>query len=310
MSDPFDLGVLYTDHPALAAGTPLASMWTYESHLREAGRRSVESAADGRREYWLHRSDPLLNTMLPGTHISIVVNLGDRWAAGRSLPASSLVPRLAVAGPFTRAQFLRVGRRVLAAGTVFPSVLAPDVLGVPASALVDQIVPIQDLWPRANVEQLDAAISSRTLADGLVALRDAVLRKIEPVAQVQTLERAAARLLVARGGRLAIDRVAAHYGLSRQRFARRFQESAGLSPKLFGRIVRFQGLVYTLLSRDVSQWASVAPEAGFFDQAHMINEFRSLAGAPPTVFFQPHDLSMDPGLVTLRGRPSEWLRHA
>ena len=106
----------------------------------------------------------------------------------------------------------------------------------------------------------------------------------------------------------SIDDVAARYGISRQRFARGIREATGLPPKLFARIVRFQGLVHELLSHDVVVWASVASETGFYDQAHMINEFRDFAGAPPTTFFKPHDPAIDPSHIKVRGRPSEWLR--
>jgi hypothetical protein len=79
-------------------------------------------------------------------------------------------------------------------------------------------------------------------------------------------------------------------------------------PKLFARITRFQALVHALLSTDVSQWASLSPTVGFYDQAHMINEFRAFAGSPPTVFFRPHTCDIDSAVIKLRGRPSEWLR--
>ena len=102
--------------------------------------------------------------------------------------------------------------------------------------------------------------------------------------------------------------MARSHGLSRQQFARRFCAAAGLPPKLFARITRFQALVQVLLSTDVSRWASVSPAVGFYDQAHMINEFRAFAGSPPTVFFRPHDGDIDPAKIELRGRPSEWLR--
>ena len=304
MSELFDLGVLYTDHPALTAGTPLASLWSYESCVRS------RPSLDGPHQYWLHRSDPLLNTMLPGTHVSLVVNFGDAWVTGRSLPSSSLLPAISVIGPFTWPQFLRVGRHVRAIGAVVASVFAPDIFGVPASVLTNQIVPLAELWPREDVEQLHDALSSRSVSGGLTLLRDTMLARLAPSARIDTLERSAARLLAARGGSVAVDRLAAHYGISRQRFGRRFHDATGLSPKLFARVVRFQGLVHSLLSTDVSQWAAVASDVGFYDQAHMINEFRGFAGAPPTVFFQPHDDSIDPSRIHVRGRPSEWLRPA
>ena len=307
MSDPFDLGVLYTDYPPLAAATPFPSLWSYESCGR-GNRQPVAATADGRREYWLHRSDPLLNTMLPGTQVSLVVNLGGRWASGRSLPATRPLPPLGVIGPFTRPQLLRVGPHVRAVGAVLPSILARHLFGVPAPDLVDQIVPLEDLWPRHDVARLHDSLAERALPHGLAMLRDELLRRLDPAAHIQTVERSAVGLLTATRGRTPIDNVATRHGISRQRLARRFREATGLSPKLFARTVRFQGLVAALLSSDVSQWAAVASEAGFYDQAHMINEFRSFTGAPPTTFFRPHDDTVDPSRIQISGRPSEWVR--
>ena len=302
MSDPFELGVLYSDFPTLAAGTPLASLWSYESSVRSRG------SLDPPHQYWLHRSDPLLNTMLPGTHVSVVVNFGDPWATGRSLPSTSQLPAISVIGPFTWPQFLRVGRSVRAIGAVFPSVFSPDVIGVPAPELVNQIVALEDVWPREDVERLGGALANRSLPDGLRVLKDALLARLDVAAPGDTVEHAAVRLLSAQRGGVSIERIARHYGLSRQRFAQRFHDVAGLPPKQFGRIVRFQGLVHALLSNDVAQWASVASAAGFYDQAHMINEFRGFAGAPPTTFFRPHDDTIAPSGIQVSGRPSEWLR--
>ena len=302
MSDAFDHGVLYTHHAALGAGTPFPSLWSYESSVR--GCRSLDLP----HQQWLHRSDPLLNTILPSTHVSIVLNFGDRWAAGRSLPGTSQLPSIAVFGPFTEPRLLRVGRHVHAIGVVLPSILARPLLGVPAPDLVNQIVPLDDIWPRDRVNALHEALVDLPVSDGLGILRDVLLARLQMPAAPPTIEAAAVRLLDARRGHVAIDAMAAHYGVSRQRFARRFQDATGVSPKLFARIVRFQGLVYSLLSTDVSDWAAVAPAAGFYDQAHMINEFRGFAGASPTRFFQPHDDTIDPARIQVRGRPSDWLR--
>ena len=124
----------------------------------------------------------------------------------------------------------------------------------------------------------------------------------------ETVGQTASRLVTQRAGRVSIDDMARSHGLSRQQFARRFSAAAGLPPKLFARITRFQRLVHVLLSTDVSRWASVCPAVGFYDQAHMINEFRAFAGSPPTVFFRPHGATIDPAEIRLCGRPSEWLR--
>ena len=258
--------------------------------------------------YRLDRSDPLLNTILPGTHVSLIVNFGDLWATGRVLPTSAFVPRVCVVGPFTQARHLRPGRSVCAVGAVLPSMLTHDVFGVPASELVDRIVPLEDLWAREDVERLFASLSFLEVRRCLSALKDVLMSRMGHASWRETVGQTAFRLIERQAGRVSIDDLARSHGLSRQQFARRFRAAAGLSPKLFARVTRFQRLVHVLLSTDVSRWASVSPAVGFYDQAHMINEFRAFAGSPPTVFFRPHGETIDSANIQLRGRPSEWLR--
>lgn len=312
MSETTDLGVLYTDHSGLAARTPIASLWSYETRSRGRDRRSIALNPDGSREYWLDRSDPLLNTILPGTAVSLIVNVGDAWAAGRSLVTCGLLPHVCVVGPVTQPRILRVGRSVRAIGAAFLPTLTPGILGVPASELVDRIVPLQDVWPPADVDRLFASLACLEIRPGLSALKDELIARACRTIRHEAAGAGAPRtieLIRGRGGRVSVDDMATSHGLSRQEFARRFGAAAGLRPKLFARITRFQTLLRALLSTDVSRWASVSPALGFYDQAHMINEFRAFTGSPPTVFFRPHDGDANPAKSQLRGRPSEWAQH-
>lgn len=303
MSEPSEFGVLYTEHADLRV-TPVASVWSYETQARGRHRRPVERDPIGNCVYWLEPSDPLLNTILPGTETSVVVNFANRWAAGRSLATSALLPRLAVVGPVTRARVLRVGVRVDAIGAVLPATHSHSVFGVPPAHLVDQIVPLDDLWNRSDVEALFESLSALPLR-----LRLSELCRVLIPGSAGSLDRlghAASRAIAMRGGRVSIEEMASRHGFNRQEFARRFSTATGMTPKMFARITRFQSLVQALLSTDVSEWASVAPGVGFYDQAHMINDFREFAGSAPTVFFQPRGETVHARKLQLRGRPSEW----
>jgi AraC-like DNA-binding protein len=306
MSESDAPGVLYTEHTRLKAMTPLASLWSFESCRRGAGRRPVAVNPGGSHEYWLDRSDPLLNTFLPGTGVSLIVNFGDPWAVGRTRTTSRLLPSICVAGPVTRALILTTGRSVRAVGAVFTPTLTADLLGMPASELVDRIVPLEDVWSRDAAERLAAWLSPLQTSGRVAALRDVLVGRIGRAQNRDRTGELAALVIARQGGRGSIDHLARRHGLTRQQFARRFSATAGLPPKLFARITRFQALVRTLLSTNVSQWASVSSAVGFYDQAHMINEFRELAGSPPTVFFRPHGVTNEPARTRLRGRPSEW----
>jgi hypothetical protein len=106
MSNTSEVGVLYTEYHGLTPMTPVASLWSYEVRSRGRDRHSITRCPDGSLEYWLDWSDPLLNTILPGSGISLVVNFGGLWAAGRSLATSAFLPRVCVVGPVTYARIL------------------------------------------------------------------------------------------------------------------------------------------------------------------------------------------------------------
>jgi AraC-like DNA-binding protein len=300
-------GILYTEHTDLARGRPIPSLWSYETHVREPGRPSVTRNARGNPEFWLDRSDPLLNTMLPGNGVSLIINLGAPWTAGRSLATSALLPDACVIGPVTQSRILHVGRPCRAVGAGVPATLASALAGVPAAELVDRIIPLDDLWPRADVERLVESLAALDLRRAVASLAERLVRRLGRPSRTSGVG-AAPQIIEHHAGRVSISALAASHRPSRKQFARRFVDSAGLPPKLFARIARFQTLVQGLLATDVGRWASLSSSMGFYDQAHMINEFRGFAGAPPTVFFRPHGGAVDPSTLRVSGRPSEWVR--
>ena len=306
MSDP--TGVLYTDHRQLLGAMPLASLWSYASGARGAERHPVVVNADGSREFWLERSDPLLNTILPSTTVTLIVNRGDLWAAGRAMATATLLPRVCVVGPFLQPRILHVGRAVDAIGVVAPAVMTFVLFGVPAADLVDRIVDLHDLWGRDSVDRIGAASAGPSVQDAVALLRDEAATRLRSIGSGDAVALGATRVIQRSAGAVSIEQLAQRHGMSRQLFARRFTATAGVPPKLFARITRFQRLVHALLSTDVSEWAAQATAAGFYDQAHMINEFRGFTGASPTMFFQPHGGETSRAEIQLRGRPFEWAR--
>lgn len=306
MFDATETGVLYTEYGRPAAAGPIASSWSYDTLAHEPGRPSVRQRLNGDVEYWLARSDPLLNTVLPGTCISLIVNLGDAWTVGRSLATAAMAPRLSVIGPFTTSRLLCVGPLVRSIGVIVPPILCRDLFGMPASDVADRVLSLDELWSPARVRQLADRVSSHDLRSGAAALAEAVLARIGPAPNVDRIGRTATTIIQDLGGRVSIRALADRHGMARQQFAQRFRDATGLSPKRFARIIRFQHLVRSLLATDVERWSCLPTSTGFYDQAHMINEFRTFAGTAPTVFFRPHAAILG-ATIHLHGRPSEWI---
>jgi AraC-like DNA-binding protein len=87
------------------------------------------------------------------------------------------------------------------------------------------------------------------------------------------------------GGRSAIDDVAFEASTTRQHLARLFAHHVGVAPKVFARVARFRRAL-RMATETPARWSDLAAELGYFDQSHLIGEFREFAGTTPVPFFQ------------------------
>lgn len=69
--------------------------------------------------------------------------------------------------------------------------------------------------------------------------------------------------------------------LSTKQFNRVFSEIIGARPKEYSRIIRFQKALYLLEKRRNISLTTLAYSCGYFDQSHMIKDFKSLSGYTP-----------------------------
>jgi len=87
--------------------------------------------------------------------------------------------------------------------------------------------------------------------------------------------------ITASGGRMRIASLADRLGWSRKHLAGSFSNAIGVGPKTLSRIVRFNRAL-GLSRQGENDWADIAADCGYADQAHLVREFRDLAGQTPT----------------------------
>jgi AraC-like DNA-binding protein len=125
----------------------------------------------------------------------------------------------------------------------------PALFGVPATELLGLRVPVTDVLPRFR--------SLRSLA------REAP--QPDPLA-----------LLAHRAREMSVVR--RESGYSERQIRRRVLAATGHGPKRLMRIARMQDV---LRGGRAGSWARTAADHGYFDEAHMANDIRALAGATP-----------------------------
>jgi AraC-like DNA-binding protein len=191
---------------------------------------------------------------------------------------------VSVQGPRTHALFKNAFGVARAMVLRFKPGWSAPLLGVAANTLTDRIVPLEDLWGRSARDlclELLAAPSMPDVIDGLArAFALHTSNTCEPASG--PLARHAVRLL--EGGEVRVENVAERLGVTARHLRRAFTESVGIGPKEFARTVRLQRAVRRAASS--KNWARIAADAGYYDQAHLIADFQQLVGLTPGAFLK------------------------
>jgi AraC-like DNA-binding protein len=185
-----------------------------------------------------------------------------------------------VVGPMTRAIVIPPSPDTRFLGVRFRPGAAGAFLSVPLSTLLDARVDLDAIWTDAEEtrEQVAEAAAAGLAIDAFEGrLRARLTRAATPAPRIQALIES----LGADDGATSVADLAARAGITRQHLRRLFAQHVGYGPKKLARILRLRRALRLIGSRGGRSLATLALDAGYYDQAHMNAEFRDLAGRPP-----------------------------
>jgi AraC-like DNA-binding protein len=155
---------------------------------------------------------------------------------------------------------------------------AGAVLGVPPGELTDRHVDLEDLWGR-RARELRERLCAATTTEQRFAILEAELMSRLDERHVHPAVTYALDALA--GPQVRVRDIANSAGFSQRRLIELFTAAVGITPKRFGRILRFHRA--TALARTAAfDWTRIAHECGYYDQAHLIRDFRELAEVTPS----------------------------
>jgi AraC-like DNA-binding protein len=212
----------------------------------------------------------------PGSHVVMLISFGEGWTIDGD-PLCSFVGGLRNCQVETRHEGRSHGIHV----DLTPPA-AHRIFGLPMHELAERQVPLEEV--------LDESFLVERLHD--VGEWEACFRLLDDVlsrrlAGSGSREIAWAwRRLVQSDGDVPVGELARELGWSRKRIVARFREEIGLPPKRAAKLLRFERARALAESTPRPDWAWIAREAGYYDQSHLINDFRSVTGRTPETFFQ------------------------
>jgi AraC-like DNA-binding protein len=185
---------------------------------------------------------------------------------------------------------------------------ARALLGLPAGELAELDVPAEAVLGGACTEFRDRARAAAGWPERFAILDEILLRRLAGPNEAGPNQAGpnqagpepgtapevgwAWRQLLTSGGTTRITDLAAETGWSGRHLTSRFRAEIGLTPKAAARVIRFDRARRLLVRQAQSssgagtgngyRLADLAVACGYFDQAHLAREFRSLAGCPPS----------------------------
>jgi AraC-like DNA-binding protein len=83
---------------------------------------------------------------------------------------------------------------------------------------------------------------------------------------------------------LPIGSLAADAGLRHPAFVARFRRATGSTPKRYAELVRFHRLIDRTPLPGVAPWSELAADGGYYDQSHVIRDFKRFSGYTPAEY--------------------------
>jgi AraC-like DNA-binding protein len=204
-------------------------------------------------------------------------NVEDVGAKKVETPSAAIV-----IGPHTNRHKVMPGRDHLLIQVGFQPGGLYRLLGIPMSELLcrDSFNMVDLIGNEINsvIEKLQEAtslFSMKMIIENFLFTYLPRLKQVLPIDQVLPV-------MIKERGLLRIDKLASDACLSIRQFERVFQQRIGLTPKHFSRMIRFgQAWIMKEKLPHVS-WLTVAHECGYFDQMHLIQDFKEFAGGNPS----------------------------
>ncbi|MEY9871361.1 AraC-like DNA-binding protein [Streptacidiphilus sp. MAP12-33] len=152
----------------------------------------------------------------------------------------------------------------------------------PVQELTDHVLPAARIFGEA-ADGLCPRVLAHTETDAMVALVEAFLTARLPAEPDPQAAQVAEMVREMTGDYtlLRVEQVAARFELSPRTLQRLFAEYVGVSPKAVLRRARLHEAAQRADSGSVD-WAALAADLGYADQAHLTRDFTAAVGVPPS----------------------------
>lgn len=221
--------------------------------------------------------------LLPDGCVELILNFGERFHEHKDNGEEERQPQHLLVGQMTRPILIAPSGSVQLLGIRFHPGGTFPFFRIPMQELTNQVTDLEALASEFHNDLVRCVEETSSLLK-VAAVERLLVERLRSCKHDSKLVSLVTKI-VQNGGQVSVDQLATGAGVSSRQLERRFLLEVGIGPKLLCRILRFQQ-IFRAVDRDDEGWAAVAADCGYYDQAHLIRDFREFARQTPALLFE------------------------
>ena len=177
-----------------------------------------------------------------------------------------------------------VNSRTNLVGVRFKPGMAYPFIKIPVHKLTDLLVDYFEFAGQEANHLSTQLMDLNSTEHHILLLNSIFSKKLSALSAVEPQMSRALNLIQNTGGRMSIKQISGEVGWSRQHFTRKCLSYTGLTPKFLNQVIRIKKVIKQYKTEKFYDWSQLSVGGGYYDQSHMIKEFRKITGLTPIEF--------------------------
>lgn len=219
---------------------------------------------------------------------AMVFNYGDLYRLTNKYHSADLLPRQFLSGFSTEPYTLGLSGTVASLGVIFRTQAFRDIIALPdLGEWTDRRLDLDLVAGRTFDGLLDELAVAPTPERKVQIANRYFLKLFRPrLAESRNISDLITSEILSRRGFVSMDELASHFCITPRHLRRLFKERVGVSPKFYARVKRF-GYTHFCNAGEKFDWRRFIGAYGYYDQAHLIREYKVFSGVTPTLMSIP-----------------------
>jgi AraC-like DNA-binding protein len=236
--------------------------------------------------YWVERSGSSNVKILPDGTTSIIFNIGSPITFEDAVGGAKKLSDNLIIGTHKKYYVIKENNDTHIVGIKFKQGGAYNFFKLPMMQFSNKIVNLTDVL-NGETEKLRGKLVAANDDEAIRKILDYYfLIKVDRLEEAYSVVDSAIKEVNVDGAPLSIKDFCETANISNKHLISLFNKKVGLSPKLVHRINKFKKVIELLQRKRSVNWPEVAYECQNYDQAHLINEFKSFSGLSPKKYFE------------------------